>query len=798
LRRLPTPHMALDGGGAAIAIRDLAVWAGSSKLIEPFEWRIMPNERWSLLGPNGCGKSTLLRTISVAAVDAGSGELSNQIHVNPRLRFGMLEQTAVSGSDLSVREEVMSRMTAYQEAKLALEAAEAACVTGSDDELQALEQATSDFEAVGGYTVEKRVSLVLAGLGFEDDEFDRPCSSFSGGWQMRIGLARLLLSEPELLVMDEPTNHLDASARRWLADYISTYSGTVLVVSHDESFVSVACNSIADVDGGRLQLYQSIPFSQYRTVREERRRAALNKVQKQQAEEQRLLAVVNKWENVDRSKAAVALKALDKLWPEMEQAKALVVAKKRPPRLTLATPPACGIRPLALEAANVAHAVGATVILRDVTFEVRRGQRIILRGPNGAGKSTLMKALSGALPLVEGSRLVDERLRLGVFAQDLAQDLPQRELALSYVARTVREFDPSVTEERCRSIMGSLGLVGEKSVRSIGTLSGGEKARVALATFCLTPYNVLLLDEPTNHLDVDAIAALLDAIETYTGAIVVISHDRPFCEALRSTHVGYVCGGSCVVEERELRDADFSEADRGVRNTFVATEGEPPPALALSPAEAKAQREAQRSAQKLQSSAPKKLVKVEERIAEAEAALAKLDAEMVSAGADVDRLTELDQTRGELQGQVEALYAEMEEIEAQRLRAKAVLDNALNFGLRSSSPTPPPPAPPPPPKAPSQRDLMQKVSEVTKKKAKKVKVGKRERDEYAVIEAEVEALEIAAAKAEADLEEANSSKTRLSQTELLAVAAAASDARRAADQRMERYLELEEMMTQAS
>lgn len=294
--RRQSPVMALDGGGAAIAISRLEVWAGSSKLVEPFEWRIMPNERWALLGPNGCGKSTLLRTISAAAIDAAGGEVSNQISVNTRLRFGMLEQTAVSGSARSVREEVMSRMEAYQRAKAALEAAQAACVSGAECELEELDRATSEFEAVGGYTVEKRVSLVLAGLGFDDGEFDQPCSSFSGGWQMRIGLARLLLSEPELLVMDEPTNHLDASARRWLADYISAYTGTVLVVSHDESFVSVACNSIADIDGGRLQLYQSVPFSRYRDVREERRREAVSRVEKYQAEEQRLLAVVNKWE----------------------------------------------------------------------------------------------------------------------------------------------------------------------------------------------------------------------------------------------------------------------------------------------------------------------------------------------------------------------------------------------------------------------------------------------------------------------------------------------------------------------
>jgi len=194
--RFVAPRMAFDGGGSAISIRALDVWAGSSELIEAFDWQVMPNERWSLLGPNGCGKSTLLRTIASAAVEGVGGGLSNKIHVNPRLRFGMLEQTAVSGSDQSVRDEVMSRMGPYQRAKAALVVAEVACTTGTESELEALEKATEQFSAVGGYSVDKRVSLVLTGLGFENGEFLQPCSSFSGGWQMRIGLARLLLSAP--------------------------------------------------------------------------------------------------------------------------------------------------------------------------------------------------------------------------------------------------------------------------------------------------------------------------------------------------------------------------------------------------------------------------------------------------------------------------------------------------------------------------------------------------------------------------------------------------------------------------
>ena len=557
---------------------------------------------------------------------------------------------------------------------------------------------------------------------------------------------------------------------------------------------------MADVDGGRLQLYQSVPFDRYQIVREERRREAFAKVEKQKMEEQRLLAVVNKWENVDRSKAAVALKALDKLWPEMEAAEALLVTKKRPPKLTLAEPPAVGIRPLAMEGADIAHAVGAEVILRGIDFELKRGQRIILRGPNGAGKSTLLKALSGSLPLAAGSRLTDDRLRLGVFAQDLAQELPQKELALTYVAATVREFDGTITEQRCRSIMGSLGLIGEKSIRPIGSLSGGEKARVALATFCLTPYNVLLLDEPTNHLDVDAIAALLDAIDTYKGAIIVISHDRPFCEALRATHVGYVCNGDCVVEERELRDSDFSEADRGVRNRFDASlaPSAPPPPPALSPEELKAQRAAEYAAQKASKSGESKIAKLEANLEEAETALAALDAEMVGAGSDVGRLAELSDERNALQAKVDGWYAEVEALEAQKAQAAQKIQQLAEFGLRS---TPPPPPPAPKPEAvatgPSKRELNRlkdQLAKANKKKGKKAKFGKREAAEYETIEEDIEALEALAAEAEAEVEAAKG--RRVGQMEMLALVSAASDARQAVDAKMERFLELEELIAE--
>ena len=562
-----------DSGGAAIVLRGVDVWAGNNPLILDVNWSVMPNERWALLGGNGCGKSTLLRAVAAAA--RGEKTEDGELLIASGLRMGMLEQTAVSGAETTVREEVMSRMGAFQKAKLELDAAVEGCVTGDECELERLEKAQSDFEAAGGYEVDARVSKVLQGLGFETSEFECTCSSFSGGWQMRIGLARLLLSEPELLIMDEPTNHLDASARRWLGEYVGAYAGTVLVVSHDEEFVTRAADSIAEVAGGRLDLYKSVPYSKWREERAERQARAVATVEAQERERKRMQGFIDRM-GAKASKASQAKDRqgkLEKLEKMMQASKSLVLTERKLPKLRLAKPPACGMAPLTLKDASIRHPQGVQDIITGANLQVGKDMRLILRGPNGAGKSTILKALSGSLDLPSEVRVTDDRLVLGVFAQDLAQELPQDVSAVEYVAEAVQAHDSSITDERCRTVMGSLGLVGEKATRQIGNLSGGEKARVALATFCLTPCNVLLLDEPTNHPDVEAIAALLDAIAEYTGAIVVISHDRAFCEAIECTHVGYVSGGQITVEERSLRDEDFSEADRGVVNK-AASEGE--------------------------------------------------------------------------------------------------------------------------------------------------------------------------------------------------------------------------------
>ena len=652
-------RMQADMGGAAVALQEVDVWAGDSPLILDVNWRVMPNERWALVGVNGCGKSTLLRAIEASA--RGEKLADGVVQVSQRLRVGMLEQTAVSGSGATVREEVMSRMGTYQSAKTALEAAQEMCTTGSGAEVEALELAQASFEAAGGYDVDARVARVLKGLGFADAEFDRPCSSFSGGWQMRVGLARLLLSEPEILMLDEPTNHLDAAARTWLGKYVSEYRGTVLVVSHDEAFIGAAADSIAEVAGGRLNTYKSVTHAKFLQEREERQARAVATVEAQEREAKRLQDFIDRM-GAKASKARQAKDRqgkLDKLEEKMLATRQLVLSKTRTPKLSLATPPASGSPLLALRNADLRHPRGSRDILSAAELTVNRGDRLILRGPNGAGKSTLLKALAGSLAPRAGERRADERLRLGVFAQDLAQELPQDANALEYVADAVRVADASITDEACRNTMAALGLVGDKALRRIGALSGGEKARVALATFCLTPCNLILLDEPTNHLDVAAIGALLEAIDQFTGAVVVSSHDRPFCEAIRCSHVGYVSGGSVTVEQRSLRDSDFSVDDSGVANTEAGAAAGNGAAHKSS----KAEREAERKLQKERGAAPKKIKTIEGKIEKAEEKIAALDDELLAAGNDSQRCIELSAEQATLQEELEALYEEYERLE---------------------------------------------------------------------------------------------------------------------------------------
>ena len=650
--------------GAALQLEKVSLSIGNNDIISNIDWTMYPNERWALVGPNGAGKSTLLR-----ALTGTGGKMINiregDVTIGKNKRMGYLEQKGVSGSTLTVRQEVSSRMERLSSATKRYEAAEARLTGGdtSEESMTEFEEASLEYEAAGGYTVEQKIGGVLKGLGFLEDDYDRSCSEFSGGWQMRIALARLLLSEPDLLILDEPTNHLDKGAKDWLSNYLSKYDGTLLVVSHDTNLLDNAVNSIAEVRGGSIELYKSRSHEQWLVERDERVERAQAAFEKNQEEIARLQGFVDRFgaKTMGASQAQSRLKQIEKL--EKEGPSAPQTSDGPKPVLVLPKPPAGTPKEL-LTMKEVELCWQDAVVLSAVSLKVEKGMRIAVRGPNGAGKSTLLSGLSQKLPLAAGERIEGDNLAMGVFTQDLAQDLDQSARAVDVVTSAAREYDPTISDEKARSVLGALGLRQEKALRLVGHLSGGEKARVALASFVLIPHNFLLLDEPTNHLDAATVTTLVEALSKWEGgAVMAISHDRSFLERLRPTHVLTVRGGTAVLEERGLKDSDWEDD----LNSRVA-EAKFAPVAALEDSTttgaaviAKASG-ADQDLKKRKFNAPKRMMKIETALEKLDESIASLDSEMLENGRNLDKLKDLQTRRDDAVCKQEELWVEYEEL----------------------------------------------------------------------------------------------------------------------------------------
>lgn len=592
--------------------------------------------------------------------------------VGSKVNVGYLKQTAVSGSTKTVREEAASEMAEINNAKTRMDKLEAAIANGdaSEKTLNNLAKAQSRFEDVGGWTQEQDVDQVLKGLGFQPTDSDRLCSDFSGGWQMRIALARLLLSQPDLLLLDEPSNHLDSSARDWLATYLSNYQGSILLVTHDVSLLTKATDSIAEVSGQTLIQYVSCNYNKYLTEKEFRAKTALAEYERNVEEARRLQDFVDKW-GASATKATAAqsrVKMIEKMRNEgkLDPPPISFTEKRHKPSLVLPNPPkSIGEKLLALEGADIGYGEeeGAP-ILNNINLVINRGTKLILRGPNGSGKSTLLSALRGKLPLVSGKRIENDKLHLGSFTQDLAQELDVSARAMDLVLEYAREGkngDFTISNQDARGVMGSLGLSDDKPLRKVGELSGGEKARVALSMFALKASNVLLLDEPSNHLDIECIDALGDSLSKWggkDGSIVVVSHDRAFCESIGFTHVGTVKDGGLIIEERGLNDKDWELYDIAGDGSFIDC-GATSPVIGLS-VEEKAEQERKR---KLAFNAPKRIEKIEGLIEKAELEIAEYDEQMLEVGSDVEKLMEITDKKTKEEEAVAKLMEEWETLE---------------------------------------------------------------------------------------------------------------------------------------
>jgi ATP-binding cassette subfamily F protein 3 len=502
---------------------------GGRDLFRDLALEVRRDDRIGLVGPNGTGKTTLLR---IAAGDDVPD--SGRVHIPRDVRVGMLKQEIDPGRDTTVFDEVasaLSHLDALERELRDLESEMARLGAGGSDVPAEVgtryDRVRASFEAGGGFERGARVERVLAGLGFDGSAGARPLHSFSGGWLMRVELAKLLLSAPDVLLLDEPTNHLDLPSIQWFENTLATYSGAAIIISHDRTFLRRHATRIADLDSGRFTVYEG-GYDRYLEYRAERR----NQLLADRAAQDRRVAETERFIERFRYKASKARQVQSRV-KSLEKLERVEVGSDRSDamRLRIPEPVRAGNEVLRLEGIHKSY--GANPVYRGVDLLVRRGDRVALVGPNGAGKSTLLRIAAGALPIDAGKRTLGHNVEVAFFAQHQLEVLDPARSVFEELesASTVDDFP------RLRGHLGAFLFSGDDAEKPVSVLSGGEKARLALAKMLLRPSNFLVLDEPTNHLDVSACEVLEEALAGYAGTLMVISHDRAFLNALATTIV---------------------------------------------------------------------------------------------------------------------------------------------------------------------------------------------------------------------------------------------------------------------
>jgi ATP-binding cassette, subfamily F, member 3 len=612
---------------------DITLAVGTLDLLVGASLHVHPGDRVGLVGRNGCGKTTLLRAVlGEAALERG------KITLRAGARFATLEQHADVMSERSVWDEARSGLGPLLDVEAAFHAAEATVVAGTPGSDVRLASATEQMRLSGGFSLDERVGEVLHGLGLASETWQRPCTAFSGGWRVRIALARLLLSQPELLLLDEPTNHLDVIARGWLEGFLARYPGTMLVISHDRHLLDAVCTRTVELTGQGLHSYAG-GCSAWRKARALRVEQQATAYDAQQEEIARLERFVERF----RAKANKASQAQSRQKMLDKMDRLVAPQRERNAFLKLPKPPHCSAEAVALYDAAIGWPDGPDV-LTDVEVQLSAGTRLAVLGLNGSGKSTLLSALDGTLPLRKGRRRVGRGVRIARYAQHLAAALPPEQTGFE----VLRELAPATEESRLRGILGALGLSGDAGLRPISALSGGEKARVVLAGFCAKPANVLLMDEPTNHLDVETVGVLIDAIKVWPGAVVVVSHDRHLVEQL-ATHVGIVSGGRLHIREG-VRPDDFALTPPAQAGSTGPSEG------ATAFADRKAEQRARQKAER-------RITAIQTQVEADEASLERIDEGLCEPGIAPARIAELAKERAAVEARIEALYGEWEGLE---------------------------------------------------------------------------------------------------------------------------------------
>ena len=557
-----------------IALKNVALRRGGRLLLSEVDLGLHDGWRVGVVGRNGCGKSSLFAALmGELEVDAGQIDFPNQ------LRIASVAQETPSLPDPAI--EYVLAGDAPLWAALSAEAA----ATAAGDHMAAAE-AHHEIELLRGYDARSRAGRLMHGLGFDASVHDRPVASFSGGWRVRLNLARALMTPSDLLLLDEPTNHLDLDAVLWLEQWLVRYTGTLLLISHDREFLDGVCTHVTHLHDGAAKLYSG-DFTSFERQRAEQLRQQQISHEREQVVRAHLQSFIDRF----KAKASKAKQAQSRMKRLEKLSGTEAVRAESPFRFAFPTPDDLPSPLLRLDALNCGYrdqSGGVAKILDMVKFGLEPGDRVALLGPNGAGKSTLVKTIVGELAPLSGERQLHPQVRVGYFAQHTVEALQAGQSPIGHLAKIA----PGVAEQGLRNFLGRWNFVGDRAFEKVDDFSGGERARLALALIAWTQPNLLLLDEPTNHLDMEMREALAEALAEFNGALVLVSHDRHL--------IGMCCDRFWRVADGSVDAFDGDLDDYAVwlrrRDKSVGSGSSPAPAAAQSAVEPVSAKERRRLA----------------------------------------------------------------------------------------------------------------------------------------------------------------------------------------------------------
>ncbi|MCD8446087.1 ABC-F family ATP-binding cassette domain-containing protein [Tenacibaculum finnmarkense] len=631
-------------------VHNLSVSFMGTDLFSGITFKLNKGDRIGLIGKNGAGKSTLLKVLS-KDIETSGGTMA----FDKDIRMGFLRQDIDFVEGRTILEEAYQAFVEIKEIEVKLDEINEQLATRTDYESEEYSQLIIDltdlterYELLGGYNYQGDTEKILQGLGFKREDFDKLTSTFSGGWRMRIELAKLLLQDNDILLLDEPTNHLDIESIIWLENFLRSYSGAIVLVSHDKMFLDNVTNRTIEISLGQIYDYKK-PYSQFLVLRAEIKEKQLQAQKNQEKEIKQKQHLINKFK-AKASKASMAqslMKQLDKVQlievdgDDNAAMNVKFAISKEPGRIIV-------------EADSLCKSYGDKHVLQDVDLMIERNSKIAFVGQNGQGKSTLAKMMVGEIPF-EGNLKLGHNVEIGYFAQNQSEELPPEKTVLEIMEDAASDTN----RMRVRDMLGSFLFGGDAVDKKAKVLSGGERNRLALCKLLLSPFNVLVMDEPTNHLDIASKTVLKTALKNFEGTLIVVSHDRDFLQGLTSTVYGFK---DKVIKEY-LGDIDYFLEQHKMENL---REAEKRTVVKVEKPTAKKEahqlsREQEKELKKLKN----KLSKTETEIADLETEIAKIDLELANNYDEVSARPNFFEKYKAKKASLDTLMANWEKIEEQ-------------------------------------------------------------------------------------------------------------------------------------